>query len=273
MKRRNFIKSIVISTGGAIMIKNHDVSGNDIDQNSILVKMIYNNTGNNSNFRKDWGLAMWIEENNNAVFFDTGGNPKIFWKNIQAAGIDVSKLSVIIISHNHLDHTLGIPIILEKTGYKPVIYVPAADVEDFRSKYNRATIKPVHNAQHITGSIWSTGEMKASLNNDAISEQSIIILQGKMAYIFTGCAHQGIIAIVEKTKSLHPDKDIALLAGGFHLLDHTIEQLRDISEKLNTLEVKKIAPSHCTGDKAIAFFRSEWKERFIDFNIGDDFKI
>jgi 7,8-dihydropterin-6-yl-methyl-4-(beta-D-ribofuranosyl)aminobenzene 5'-phosphate synthase len=273
MKRRFFLKSIVISAGGAMILKNQNLSAINAGQNSILVKMIFNNTGNNPDFKKAWGLAMWIEENNNAVLFDTGGDPNIFWKNFQIAGLNVSKLSVIIISHNHLDHTAGLPVILEKTSNKPVIYVPSADIEDFRNKYNLANIKPVKDGQHITGSIYTTGEMQGAINNGIIHEQSIIILKGKMAYIFTGCAHQGIVPIVEKTKLLHPDKEIALLAGGFHLLGHTPEQLHEISETLNNLGVKRIAPSHCSGDNAIKFFKTEWKERFVNFNIGDDFLI
>jgi 7,8-dihydropterin-6-yl-methyl-4-(beta-D-ribofuranosyl)aminobenzene 5'-phosphate synthase len=271
MKRRFFVKTLVIGTG-AVVLRNYNVNAAEVDRNTILVKMIYNNTGINPGYKKEWGLAMWIEENNTAILFDTGGNPDTLWKNIQAAGIDLSKLSVIIISHNHWDHTRGIPFVLEKTPGKSTIFVPASDAPEIKDTSNVVSVIPVTDSRHITGSIWTTGEMKGFLGANIIYEQSVIILRNSLVYLFTGCAHPGIISIVEKTESLYPDNDIDLVAGGFHLIDKTDDQIQEISAKLSELNVKKIAPSHCTGDKAINFFKTAWNERFVNLNIGDDFK-
>ena len=50
-------------------------------------------------------------------------------------------------------------------------------------------------------------------------------------------------------------------------------QVKEISSKLIRFRVKKIAPSHCTGEQAIKMFKEEWKENFIDFNIGNTTSI
>jgi 7,8-dihydropterin-6-yl-methyl-4-(beta-D-ribofuranosyl)aminobenzene 5'-phosphate synthase len=272
MKRRVFVRTFVLGTG-MVMVRNYNVSSAGTDHGTILVKMIYNNTGNHPDFKKEWGLAMWIEDNKHAILFDTGGNPGTLWKNIQAAGIDLSKLSSIIISHNHWDHTRGIPLVLDKIAQNTVIYVPASDVPEIKNNTSLVTIKPVTGAQHIAESVWSTGEMQGVLGGNIIYEQSVMIVRDNLVYAFTGCAHPGIVPIIEKAKTLYPDKAIALAAGGFHLIDKSAEQIQEVSVKLKEMKVQNIAPSHCTGDKAIEFFRSEWKDRFFDFNIGDDYKI
>ncbi len=272
MKRRVFVRTFILGTG-VVMVRNYNVSAVAADHDTILVKMIYNNTGNHPDFKREWGLAMWIEEDNHAVLFDTGGNPETFWKNIQAAGIDLSKLSSIIISHNHWDHTRGIPLVLDKITQNAVMYVPASDATEIIINTSLVTIKPVTGAQHIAESVWTTGEMQGTLGRNIIYEQSVMIVRDNLVYVFTGCAHPGIVPIVEKAKTLYPDKTIALAAGGFHLIDKSDEQIQEVSVKLKEMMVQNIAPSHCTGDKAIEFFRSEWKDRFIDFNIGDDYKI
>lgn len=272
MKRRVFVRTFILGTGG-VMVRNYNVAGAGADHDTILVKMIYNNTGNHPDFKKEWGLAIWIEDNKHAILFDTGGNPATLWKNIQAAGIDLSKLSSIIISHNHWDHTRGIPLVLDKITRNAVMYVPASDAPEIKNSTSLVTIKPVAGAQHIAESVWSTGEMQGVLGSNIIYEQSVMIVRDNLVYVFTGCAHPGIVPIVEKVKTLYPDKAIALTAGGFHLIDKSAEQIQAISVNLKEMQVQKIAPSHCTGDKAIEFFRSEWKDRFIDFNIGDDYKI
>jgi 7,8-dihydropterin-6-yl-methyl-4-(beta-D-ribofuranosyl)aminobenzene 5'-phosphate synthase len=224
--------------------------------------MIYNNTGSNPDFKKEWGLSMWIEHKNQAILFDTGGNADTLWKNMETAGLDLSKLTMILISHNHWDHIRGIPMVLEKTAYKTPVYVPATDSAEFMNKNSKAIIRPVTRAQQITAYMWTGGELKGMLGGNVIFEQSIIIIQNNLVYLFTGCAHPGIIAIVERTKELHPDKDIALVAGGFHLIDKPAEQIQEVSVKLSELNVRRIAPSHCTGDKAIEFLRNEWTDRF-----------
>ena len=61
--------------------------------------------------------------------------------------------------------------------------------------------------------------------------------------------------------------------GGFHLLGKNREQLRKIISDLKQEGVVKVAPSHCTGDAAIAMFRREWGDNFIEGGLGALIKI
>jgi 7,8-dihydropterin-6-yl-methyl-4-(beta-D-ribofuranosyl)aminobenzene 5'-phosphate synthase len=272
IERRFFIKSLVLGAG-SIMFRNFDVSSADIEKDSILVKMIFNNLGNNQNYKTSWGLAIWIEENNRALLFDTGDNPDVLWQNIRAAGIDLSKLNQIVISHNHNDHLDGLPVVLEKTKNTPVVYVPAADAVVIQERFSQARVKGITDPLKITEAIWTTGQLKGSMADNIIYEQSIVIVQGNAQFILTGCAHSGIVQIVERASQMNPDKEIKFAGGGFHLSAHTPEQVKAISDRLIELKVKKIAPSHCTGTNAIQYFRAEWKDRFVDYNIGDQFTV
>jgi 7,8-dihydropterin-6-yl-methyl-4-(beta-D-ribofuranosyl)aminobenzene 5'-phosphate synthase len=192
---------------------------------------------------------------------------------METLGIDLFKLTAVIISHNHWDHTRGIPLLLDKLTQKIIWYVPASDVPEIKSIGDSTMVQRVTGALQITDSIWSTGEMQGAADGDLIYEQSVIINSGEFVYLFTGCAHPGIVSIVEKTHELFPDKKIALAGGGFHLIDKTPEQLKEISDRLFALNVERLAPSHCTGDKAIAYLRAEWGDRFIDLHLGDNYKI
>jgi 7,8-dihydropterin-6-yl-methyl-4-(beta-D-ribofuranosyl)aminobenzene 5'-phosphate synthase len=272
MERRFFIKSLVVGTG-VFIIKEYRANSAEKGRDDIVAKMIYNNTGDHPDFKKEWGLALWIEKSNLAVLFDTGGNPVTLWNNMQKAGIDLSRLEAIIISHNHWDHTRGLPMVLEKTAYKPVVYVPFSDSDDIKQKIEKASIIPIQNPSRILDFLWTTGEMKGEAGDQVIYEQSLLIIKDNQVFLFTGCAHPGIVNIVEKAKEMQPDKEIALVAGGFHLMNMSIEQIEHISAKLTELNVKRLAPSHCTGDKAIEYFRNTWKDKFVDLNIGDSYII
>jgi len=56
--------------------------------------------------------------------------------------------------------------------------------------------------------------------------------------------------------------------GGFHLLDRSESDINKIIEELNSLGVQKVAPSHCTGDKAMALFRQAWQDNYIEGGLG-----
>jgi len=48
-------------------------------------------------------------------------------------------------------------------------------------------------------------------------------------------------------------KDIYLLMGGFQLLANTDIKVREISNDLKVIGVKKIAPSHCIGEAVVVY--------------------
>ena len=81
-----------------------------------------------------------------------------------------------------------------------------------------------------------------------------------------GCAHPGIVNIVEKAKEL-TKKEVYLVVGGFHHPPiSVVEEFRDLG-------VKKVAPSHCTGDSVREAFAKEYKENFIEFGVGKIIKV
>jgi 7,8-dihydropterin-6-yl-methyl-4-(beta-D-ribofuranosyl)aminobenzene 5'-phosphate synthase len=101
----------------------------------------------------------------------------------------------------------------------------------------------------------------------------LIISSDKNLFIVTGCSHPGIVNIVKRAMEIKPESSIEIVTGGFHLLRHSKAEVKNISDELKKLGVKKIAPSHCTGDEAINIFRKEWGADFVNLNLGDTFEI
>ena len=268
MKRRTFVKTFLLASGALILDSQRFIySAND--RKTIKISMIYNNVGELEVFNSEWGLSLWIEDNDGAVLFDTGGNSLILWNNVESSGIDIRKLSKIIISHNHWDHISGLPIILEKTDYKPDVFVPMADLEPISMENPKAKLIGVKEPIMINEYLWSTGQLEGSTVNGPIQEQSIIIIRDGSLFLLTGCSHPGIVKIVETTKKIHPDKKVNMIIGGLHLLQNTTLQIKKISAELKRLQVNKIAPSHCTGERAMKIFKNEWKNNCIDYHIGN----
>jgi 7,8-dihydropterin-6-yl-methyl-4-(beta-D-ribofuranosyl)aminobenzene 5'-phosphate synthase len=272
MRQRSFLR-VLLLIFGALILSVGNLNAANANKKAVKVLMIYNNVGAHEGYINDWGLSVWIETDDDAVLFDTGADSTILLKNIKSSGIDLNKLSKIIISHKHEDHTNGISAVLEQTKYKPEVLVPDFDLINFKIEDPKANYIGIKDPVQINKYIWTTGELEGTFKNEKIYEQSLIIVHDDSIIILTGCSHSGIAEIVKKAKQLFPDKQISIVAGGFHLYEHSEEQINEISSKLTELNVVGIAPSHCSGDNAINLFKEKWGDRFIEFNIGDNLKI
>jgi len=240
------------------------------DKESFRISMIYNNIGDYKNLKNAWGLSIWIETINNNILFDTGGDANVLLDNISNLNLDIQKLSKIILSHNHWDHTNALDDILENHAGSPEIFVVKNDLEEFLKKYPAAKIKGVNSFQQIDKDIWTTGELIGT-NGNTLCEQGLLLVHERNLVLLTGCSHSGIVDMVKRTKQIFPDKSLELVAGGFHLGTKSIKEIAVISKDLKALKVKNIAPSHCTGDNAINYFRNDWQDNFIDLNLGEEY--
>ena len=84
-------------------------------------------------------------------------------------------------------------------------------------------------------------------------EQALCVSTGKGLLVLTGCGHAGIVNIVSQVRQ-QSERNIFLVAGGFHLGGASPERLAKTMEGLKGLGVDKVAPMHCTGFQATKAF-------------------
>lgn len=269
MKRRFFIRTIMIGSG-SVLIGSQKSEGKISKKAPIKIRMLYNNIGSSSLLSSKWGLAMLIERQDETVLFDTGGDAMVLLENVQKEGIDLSKVSKVVISHNHWDHVNGLDAFATKWNDKLEVYVPGDSLGDIRSNFSSYKLIGVNEPIELNEFAWSTGQLTTDYTSNPIYEQSLIVTFGDTIYVLTGCSHPGIVKIVDKAKSIFPDRTISLVAGGFHMIKYANDDIKEASNGLKKLGVEKIAPSHCTGDTAINMFKDQWGENFVDFNLGQN---
>jgi 7,8-dihydropterin-6-yl-methyl-4-(beta-D-ribofuranosyl)aminobenzene 5'-phosphate synthase len=86
--------------------------------------------------------------------------------------------------------------------------------------------------------------------------------------IVTGCGHSGVTNIVLAAKSWYTGVPVKAVIGGFHLTDRSFPglpgetpgYLRNIAKELKNLGCQRIVTGHCTGKKAEAILKDEFKE-------------
>ena len=233
-----------------------------MEKPSLTITILYNNVGYDPALETAWGFSALIERDGETLLFDTGGDGTILMRNMAALGIDPGQIQSVVLSHIHGDHTEGLSAILN-TGLQPTVYIPPSFPTNYKNALRQSTsIVEVEPGQTIMEGMLTTGEMGTS-----IPEQALIIRTTKGMVIITGCAHPGIVDLVDRAIQLVGDP-VYLVMGGFHLGSASNTQITAILEEFRRMGVQKVGPSHCTGDTAIRMFREEYGDDFIESGAG-----
>ncbi len=234
----------------------------------ISITILYDNTSHTPGMEAEWGFACLIQGTEKTILFDTGWQSRILLSNIDFLGVNLDSLDLIVISHNHLDHTGGLDSALRRNSEVSVYFGTSFPSYFGQNISNRgATPMLVDEPIKICENVYSTGELHAKVN-----EQSLIIDTEKGLVIITGCSHTGIVKILNKAKELH-NKNIYLVMGGFHLLKSSVSAVNQIIQEFQTLGVEKCGATHCTGESQIALFEAAYGENYVPMGVGQIIQV
>ena len=233
------------------------------EQSQLRLHVVFNNVPYKAGLETGWGFSCLLEGLYKTVLFDTGGNGDILLSNMQRLGLDPEGVDAIVLSHIHSDHTGGLGDFLARNP-DVTVYMPESFPASFRREAERlgAAIVTVSGPQQLMDSVYSTGEMGWT-----IKEQALIVDTREGLIVITGCAHPNVADMAEQAQA-YLGKDIYLLMGGFHLGGRSDAEIRAIIQRLKELGIRKVAPSHCTGDNAIRMFRDAWGDNFVEGGLG-----
>lgn len=212
-----------------------------------------------------WGVSFLVGQD---VLFDTFGLPTVLEKNMKKQGIDPAGFRHIVISHNHWDHISGLwDILLKNKGLTVYLCPNSEEVLKQRIQDFGARVVEAPGFLEIKDGIFTTGEIVGKYDGRPMHEQALVVGSRRGLVVITGCAHPGIVRILEKVEDRFGG-EIFLVMGGFHLLDRSEDGIVEVIEQIKFLGVRKVAPTHCTGDLATRFMRKAYGENFVDLCEG-----
>lgn len=248
----------------------------------MIIRVLAENTSNNEIFGSEHGLCLYIETERHRILFDTGASG-LFVENAAKMGVDLSAVDLAVISHGHYDHGGGLKTFLRKNstakiylhekafekhyanrpgGTKAYIGLDETLLPDDRfvfcgdhfaideglelfSGVKAKRLIPSGNADLFL----KVGEIL--IRDDFAHEQNLILSQSGKTLLIAGCAHNGIINIIDQFKE---EKDCLpdYVIGGFHLYNHGTKQNEapDIVDEIGNLLLETRAQyytCHCTG--------------------------
>jgi 7,8-dihydropterin-6-yl-methyl-4-(beta-D-ribofuranosyl)aminobenzene 5'-phosphate synthase len=243
----------------------------------------------------EWGFAALLEVDGRVLLFDTGARPETVLRNSQELGIDLSRVTDVVLTHNHDDHTSGLltlrrellkknPQALSRAHVGSGIFQSRVDAKGternglvgFRADYERTggTFLEHPKPTELLPGVWFTGPVPrkhpernfsaglrtrtaAGMEEDIVAEDSSLVIDTPAGLLLiSGCGHAGIVNIAEYAKTLRPTSTIHAVIGGLHLFAAADEHLTWTGDMLRKFGVSYLFGAHCTGIEAVFRLRS-----------------
>jgi 7,8-dihydropterin-6-yl-methyl-4-(beta-D-ribofuranosyl)aminobenzene 5'-phosphate synthase len=270
----------------------------------IRITTLSENTAGQPDLLAEWGLSLFIQDDEKYILMDTGESISIF-QNAEKLEIDLQKINVIVLSHGHFDHTGGLRTLLMKMK-KEVDIIAHPDI--WQAKYVKLKNKPdryigipyirseleslgarfvlTSEPYQVSENILTTGEIPLVTDFERVEpglfiktpdgwkpdlvpdDLALIIKTEQGLSIALGCAHRGMINTLYHARQITGIKKVNLVLGGCHLKDATEEQIWQTISALNEIGVQKLGLSHCTGIRAVLLMSQTYGSNFIFNNAG-----
>ncbi|MFP4697309.1 MAG: MBL fold metallo-hydrolase [Eubacteriales bacterium] len=270
----------------------------------MIIKTLVENTSISEEFKNEHGLSLYIKTKNYQLLFDVGKS-NLFIENANKLGIDLSEIDAVIISHGHYDHGGGLRNFL-RINKKAKIYLNEKVIGDYYS--NRGNEKVyigldkgifpndrfvfVRDYYKINDSLELFSDVKEKyftpINNkklfkkdgpnyiqdDFSHEQNLLITEDDKNVLIAGCAHKGILNVIEDVSSKKSNIPNYVISG-FHLYNRSTKISEDITKVKQIanylIETKsKYYTCHCTGLEAYEQLKDEMGDKIEYLSTGSE---
>ncbi len=252
------------------------------------------------------GFAAFVETPGGNILFDTGQGFSLVQNSLRLQK-DLRTVSKLVLSHGHFDHTGGMIAFLGVHGPCEVVAHPDVLGERFRwmpvgpeekpvsigipwreaylttrgARFNWQTeFTEIMENVFVSGEVprttpFESGDPKFVVRKNGdwtpdpfLDDYSMVLRTPKGLVVILGCAHAGLINILNHAIARTGVEKIYAILGGTHLGFSPRSQLDETIPVLKQYRVEILATSHCTGQGPIARLAAEFAGGFAFGHVG-----
>ena len=273
--------------------------------NTVVMTCLVENSVYAAGLRAEHGLSIFIELGEATVLLDAG-QTSLATENARTLDVDLARVTDLVVSHGHYDHTGGLAQVLAAAESPRVHAHPAAfepkfakredghfesigaglRADDVCSRGGELVLSAGPN--ELAPGVWTSGEIPRTHRwektngaffldtyeqsvDSLIDDQCLFLDAPEGPIIFTGCAHSGIVNMMEYVAELTGRSRIHAVVGGIHLVSAASARIEKTIEAFHRFDVQRVILGHCTGFKALRRFWDAFEERCFLLNVGARF--
>ncbi len=268
-----------------------------------IINLIENTKGINACLIEH-GLSFYIETESHKLLVDTGASNS-FLDNANTLGVDLTKVDTVILSHGHYDHAGGILGFLEQNDTATIWMQQSAGDKYYHKSVTEERyigidphILESNQIHCIEGNysidkelfifsgikerkLWPAGNRELKVKrkeefsqDEFMHEQYLVVEEKGKQVLISGCAHNGILNILEEYERIYggaPD----VVISGFHLQqksgysEEDIEVIEKIARELKERSNTRFYTGHCTGEIPYQIMSEIMGEQLVYVHSGD----
>jgi len=238
----------------------------------------------------EWGFAALVEVDGRRILFDTGAHDDTVQRNLKELGLDLSDVEMVILSHNHDDHTAGLLTLRRQFAAKSAkalgtvyagsgIFLPRisanGQLSDRMAEVKRAyeatggAVIDVSKPTEILPGVWLTGPVprvhpernwssvgkvrtaKGDIEDTVPEDMTLVIQTAQGPVYLFGCGHAGVINTLEHARKTIDPAPVKAVIGGLHLFAADEKHLAWTAGQLKAFGVQQMLGAHCTGIESV----------------------
>lgn len=267
------------------------------------ISVLCDNTCSSQRFACEHGLAVHVDVGGRKFLFDTG-QINCFYINSFELGIDLGEIDCVVLSHGHYDHSGGLALLMEHFPRTRIVMHPHAlktrySVSSVMTKENGfphvdkvakwkgqirfvsektelmpgVSIFSLHQAAPPNHRLVEAGADGTLTYDTFLDELFVVITHNNRTVLLTGCAHQGIVNVLEFCRSQLNISSFDMVLGGVHLSGATSDDIDEQIELCRGFHVGCWALNHCTGESAFHRWCQAFPGRVAAAGAGTVFEI
>lgn len=250
------------------------------------------------------GLSFLVEADDDVLLFDAGASDAAF-RNAERLGTPWRRITRIVLSHGHRDHTGGLGAFLRALPEAHVYLHPRAmgpkyslhpgqpprllSMPDEIHLLLQARMEQLH---------WSTAPMRLGEGiglsgpiprrhpEEVVSGPFYLDQEGREAdpleddqalwfptdqglVVVLGCAHAGVANTLDHIRAVTGEASVRAVIGGLHLSAAPELRIQSTFSALREAGIRRIAPAHCTGRAATALIQEAYGDMGRPLQAGE----
>jgi len=242
--------------------------------------VLVENYTSRSDLTPEYGLSVHLSVGGASILMDTGQKDALF-ANAPVLGVDLTKLDHIVLSHGHFDHAGGLGRLLVNARKTHVWAHESFEDAHMRVRKGSATFigchlnrksvtfHPVRETTEVAQDVFAlevpVEERKPEFvdtprhlvvpleeggyGTDPFRDDISLVVKGEHGLsVILGCAHAGVVNILETASRAFGTRTFHAVLGGMHLGDSSAAFVDRVTSALaERFRVDVWRPCHCTG--------------------------